>query len=180
MKILNRALFFILWSIASLASHAALAETQPVPAVDLDRYLGDWYEIASIPQPYTKGCFCTRARYSLKTDGDILVDNTCHKNSVDGKLSEAKGSAYVVDKVTNAKLSVTFFWPFYGDYWIIGLDPYYRYALVSNRDGSDLWILSRTPKLDPEFYQRALQIADDNGIDITQLHVTEQQGCSYP
>ncbi len=158
---------------------AAHAETTTVPYVDLDRYLGTWYEIASIPQPYTAGCFCTRANYSLKDNGDIRVDNTCRKNAIDGPRDEAIGSAYVKDKVTNSKLSVTFFWPFYGDYWIIALDSDYRYAVVSNSEGSDLWILSRTPELAPELLRDALQLSVENGIDTTKLHTTTQKGCVY-
>lgn len=156
------------------------AETKTVDYVDLNRYLGDWYEIASIPQSFSRGCFCTRAQYGLGEDEGISVYNTCNKGSNTGELSEAKGIALVADKKTNAKLRVSFFWPFFADYWIIGLDKDYRYAVVSNRKGRTLWILSRTPALDPLLLTEALTTATNNGIDITKLTYTEQQGCTYP
>lgn len=156
------------------------AETKTVDFVDLNRYLGDWYEIASIPQSFSKDCFCTRAKYGLRDDSKISVYNTCNKESVTGKLSEANGVARVADKKTNAKLRVTFFWPFSGDYWIIGLDTDYRYAVVSNKKGTTLWILSRTPVLEQPLLTEALTIATNNGIDITKLLYTEQKGCTYP
>ena len=158
----------------------AHAETKTVESVDLNRYLGNWYEIASIPQSFSKDCFCTRARYGLRDDGKISVYNTCNKGSITGKLSEANGVARVSDTKTNAKLRVTFFWPFSGDYWIIGLDASYRYAVVSNKTGTTLWILSRTPVLEPALLTEALNTATTNGIDVKKLNYTTQEGCSYP
>ncbi len=75
---------------------------------------------------------------------------------------------------------MSFFWPFYGDYWIIGLDNDYRYAVVSNEEGSTLWILSRTPVLEPTLYADALAIAQKQGVNVSLLQKTEQQGCQYP
>lgn len=160
----------------------SFAEASPkaVRYVDINRYLGDWYEIASIPQTFSQGCNCTRARYSLNKDRSLNVLNTCNKNSVSGPLSSANGTAEVVDKKSNAKLSVTFFWPFSGAYWIIGLDKDYRYAVVSNEDGSSLWILSRTPVLADDLRKEALKIARANGADVGSLKVTRQASCRYP
>lgn len=159
---------------------SAFAETKTVEYVDLNRYLGDWYEIASIPQVFSKDCFCTRAQYGLRDDQKISVYNTCNKESVTGDLSEATGVAKVADKKTNAKLKVSFGYPFWADYWIIGLDTDYRYAVVSNKRGTTLWILSRTPTLETSLLTEALTTATNNGIDITKLTYTTQEGCTYP
>ena len=132
-------IFCFLFSAGSLN-----AEPTTVPSVDLQRYLGKWYEIGTIPQSFQKGCQCVTAEYSLREDGQIGVINSCRKDAPTGKLKLAKGRAKIEDKVSNAKLRVTFFWPFYGDYWIIGLDANYRYALVSDRKGKTLWLLSRS------------------------------------
>ena len=155
------------------------AETKTVNFVDLNRYLGTWYEIASIPQIFSKGCTCSKAQYSLRDDGDLNVINSCNKGSVTGKLKTVEGTAEVVDKKTNAKLKVTFFWPFSGDYWVIGLDADYRYAVVSNDDGSSLWILSRTPILDKELIAKAVATAEEKGGDIGKLKYTEQEDCKH-
>jgi apolipoprotein D and lipocalin family protein len=84
-----------------------------VPQVDLSRYAGTWYEIASFPQRFQRGCEDTKAIYSLRADGTIEVLNSCFRK---GKTDIAKGKAWVADKATNAKLKVSFFWPFRGDY----------------------------------------------------------------
>lgn len=170
--------FFLLFAM-TLSTHL-LADTRPVSLVDLNRYIGTWYEIASIPQSFAQNCFCTRAEYSLKKNGGIKVLNTCNKKSIYGRLSEARGNAKVANKKTNSELKVSFFGPFYGDYWIIGLEENYEYAVVSNREGSSLWILSRTPQMKMEDFNEALLIAKSNGIDTSKLRYMEQMGCHYP
>ena len=84
-------------------------------------------------------------------------------------MKSSQGSAQIADQKTIAKLKVTFFWPFYGNYWVIGLDSEYRYAVVSEPGRKYLWILSRTPKLDPELYQRAVDTARQQGLDPSRL-----------
>jgi apolipoprotein D and lipocalin family protein len=91
---------------------------QVVPHVDLQKYLGKWYEVAHLPFKFEDGCSDITATYTLLKDGNVGVLNKCLKN---GKVKASKGKAKVVDKNTGAKLRVTFFWPFYGDYWIINL-----------------------------------------------------------
>lgn len=156
------------------------AQVKTVPFVDLGKYVGSWYEIASIPQFFSQGCFCTRAKYSKKADGTISVLNTCNKSGAKGELSSVNGTARVDDKKSNSKLSVNFFGPFWGEYWIVGLDKDYRYSVVSNSDGSSLWILSRTPTLAADLYQQALAIAKRNKISTAELRKTSQKGCQYP
>jgi apolipoprotein D and lipocalin family protein len=131
-----------------------------VPKVDISRYLGRWYEIASLPQRFQRDCFAVTADYSLREDGDIAVLNSCQKGAVDGPLKTAKGKAWAVDS-TNAKLKVQFFWPFRGDYWIIELGDNYEYAVVGNPSREYLWILSRTPAMDASLYDELVsKIAD--------------------
>jgi apolipoprotein D and lipocalin family protein len=126
---------------------------QTVDHVDLSRYVGTWYEIARYPHRFQKGCVASRADYALRDDGRIDVLNQCRKDGFGGPLKTVSGTARVVDAVTNAKLEVTFFWPFWGSYWIIDLDPDYRWAIVGHPSRDYLWILSRTPDLDVATYQ---------------------------
>ena len=86
-----------------------------VSNVDLNRYTGLWYEIARLPQSFEKGCVGVTAAYEIKSNGDLDVLNSCRQNTLDGKLKTAHGTGKIVDHGTNAKLKVTFFWPFYGD-----------------------------------------------------------------
>jgi apolipoprotein D and lipocalin family protein len=151
-----------------------LPELQAVRRVDLQRYLGTWYEIASFPQSFQRGCTATTATYSLREDGEIEVLNQCRKGSVDGPLDKAKGVARVADKATNAKLEVSFFRPFWGAYWIIDLGPDYEYAVVGHPSRDYLWILSRTPELSEETYRNILTRLQAQGYDTSRLVRTRQ------
>ena len=91
---------------------------QSVSSVDLKKYAGKWYEIASFPQRFQKGCHCTTAEYTLSEKGFVIVENRCRKGSVTGKESYIKGKAFVTPNSNNAKLKVQFFWPFTGKYSI--------------------------------------------------------------
>lgn len=147
---------------------------QTVPNVDLTKYVGKWFEIASFPQRFQKNCHCTTAEYTATDKGYIIVENTCNKGGIDGKQSYIKGKAFVVENTGNAKLKVQFFWPFKGDYWIIDLADDYSYAVVSNPNKKYLWILSRTSKMDAAVYQQIIARLKEKGFDLTNLKMTEQ------
>lgn len=151
-----------------------LAPLRTVPQVDLSRYAGTWYEIASYPQRFQKGCTATTAVYTLEEDGKIQVVNRCNRDSLDGRETVARGKVRVVDRESNAKLKVSFFWPFWGAYWIIDLDPDYRYAVVGHPKRKYLWILSRTRSMDPSVYAGILERLTAQGYDISRLQVTLQ------
>ena len=147
---------------------------QTVPSVDLKKYVGKWYEIASYPQWFQKGCYCTTAEYTLSEKGFVIVENRCNKDSVNGKQSYIKGKAFIEKDSGNAKLKVQFFWPFTGKYWIIDLADDYSFAVVSHPDKKYLWILSRTPKLDDVIYQQILSRLKEKGFDLLKLKITTQ------
>lgn len=159
-------------SITGSLSHAASVTT--VPSVDLARYLGKWYEIARYPNRFQDDCVRnTSAEYSLKPNGKIKVVNRCIE--ADGSENKATGRAYVVEGTQNAQLRVSFFWPFYGDYWIIDLDKDYQYAVVGTPNREYLWILSRTPKLPQPLLQQAQKNILQQGFDLNKLIYTPQQ-----
>ena len=126
-----------------------LPELRTVDHVDLARYLGTWYEIASFPQRFQRGCTATTANYSLRPDGDLDVVNRCRDGALTGPERSARGRARVVDRASNAKLEVSFVRPFWGAYWIVDLGPEYEYAVVGHPSRDYLWILSRTRTMDP-------------------------------
>jgi apolipoprotein D and lipocalin family protein len=120
------------------------AVPQPAKSVDLQRYLGKWYEIARYEQAFQKGCRGVTAEYGLRQDGKISILNTCRK--ADGKIDTAAGKAKIADPATNAKLKVSFFGPFYfGDYWVLDHADDYRWAIVGDPSGRYLWLLHRQP-----------------------------------
>ena len=146
-----------------------------VRQVNLQRYMGTWYEIARYPNRFQKECIASKATYSFRDDGKIDVLNQCEKSDSDGKLKEARGKAWVVGEETNAKLKVSFFWPFKGDYWIIDLDSAYTYAVVGHPKRKYLWILSRKPVLEPEIYQDILHRLEKQSYDTSRLLVSAEQ-----
>lgn len=152
----------------SACSHKPL---QTVQKVEVKRYMGKWYEIASFPQRFQKGCSCTVAEYTLNENGTVKVDNSC---TAYGKKKQSIGKAKVVDKETNAKLKVTFFWPFWGKYWIIDLADDYSYAVVGHPNREYLWILSRKPQMDKDVYNGIVERAKAKGFDVSKLKVTVQ------
>ena len=146
-----------------------------VEEVELERYLGKWYEIASFPQWFQRGCVASMATYTRRDDGRIGVLNECRDESFDGELRRAEGVAWVADEGgSRARLKVQFFWPFHGDYWIIELDPEYRYAAVGHPSRDYLWILARTPTLDPLLYREITARLETQGYDLTRLSMTPQ------
>ncbi|HEY9177715.1 MAG TPA: lipocalin family protein [Flavipsychrobacter sp.] len=151
-----------------------MKELETVPEVDVQRYMGKWYEIASFPQSFQKGCSCTVAEYELMDNGKVRVTNSCDAK---GKRKVAKGKAWVTEKSTNAKLKVSFFWPFSGKYWIIDLADDYSYAVVGHPNRDYLWILSRTPQMDAQTYRQITERAKAKGFDITRLQKTRQVDC---
>jgi len=148
---------------------------QTVPHVDLKKYAGKWYEIASYPNRFQKGCHCTTATYSLSDKGYVIVENRCNRDSINGKLSYIQGKAFIVKNSENAKLKVQFFWPFRGDYWIIDLARDYSYAVVSDPSKKYLWILNRKPKMNDNTFQNILAKLKEKGFDLAKLKLTIQE-----
>jgi apolipoprotein D and lipocalin family protein len=149
-----------------------------VDYVDLKKYIGLWYEIVKIPNSFQDQCVKgTTAKYSLNEDGEIAVLNSC--TDKDGKIDDANGIARVVDKKSNSKLEVSFFsilgWrPVWGDYWIIGLDENYQWAIVGTPNRKYGWILSRSPKLEKEVLENLFQILKNQGYNPKDFEISQQ------
>ena len=146
-----------------------------VNSVDLNRYAGKWYEIASFPQRFQKGCHCTTAEYILTDKNYVVVKNSCRLDSITGKAITIQGKAFVKKKSGNAKLKVQFFWPFKADYWIIDLDKEYQYAVVGHPSRDYLWILSRTPIMNDSTYSAITTRVKNLGYDLSRLKKTEHK-----
>lgn len=173
--------FIILVLFSSVNIMAQKEKSQPVTVdyVDLSRYAGTWYEIAKIPNSFQKQCAAnTTAHYSLNDDGTIKVVNSCKES--DGGMDSAEGLAEVVDTKTNSKLEVSFvsifgIHLFWGDYWIIGLDDDYSYAVVGTPGRKYGWILSRTRELPEDKLTEAYNILRNNGYNPDDFVPTIQE-----
>ncbi len=166
--------FLVLAVISGCTATPAGPKLETVAQVDLNRYLGTWYEIATLPMSFERGCTGVTANYSLRPDGLIKVVNTCRQGALTGPERQAVGRAWVVDKQTNAKLKVSFFLWFAGDYWIIELGPEYEYAVVGHPGRKYLWILCRQPRMDEGLYQAILGRLTVKGYDIAKIQKTIQ------
>lgn len=141
-----------------------------VTGVDLNKYLGKWYEIARFDHSFEKGLVGVTATYSLRPDGKIKVLNEGYKNTLNGKHKVAVGKAKIPDPKDLSKLKVSFFLNFYADYLIMELDqPSYQYAMIGSKSDNFLWILSRTPKLPDEVYAMLVQKAEKRGFKVQNL-----------
>ncbi|XP_071697230.1 temperature-induced lipocalin-1 [Rutidosis leptorrhynchoides] len=149
-----------------------------VKGIDLARYMGRWYEIASFPSRFQpKNGMNTRATYTLKEDGTV---NVLNETWSDGKRGYIEGTAYKADpKSDEAKLKVKFYVPPFlpiipvtGDYWVLYLDDDYQYALIGQPSRSYLWILSRKNELDDEIYNKLVEKAKEEGYDVSKLKKT--------
>jgi len=175
-----RRLVALLTVAASLQSD----QVRTVDAVDLDRYRGDWFEIARFPNRFQRSCAGdVRATYTRRSDGRIDVVNRCR--ATDGRIIEAQGVARMVDVRTSAKLKVRFapaalsFLPFvWGDYWIVGLADDYSWSVVGSPDRGYLWILARTSTLETARLDAARAAARANGFDIDRLAMTRHSSTS--
>jgi apolipoprotein D and lipocalin family protein len=162
-------------------SSLIIAQKNPpttVKYVDLKKYVGLWYEVAKIPNSFQDQCVKnTTAKYTFTKDGEIYVTNSCIDKS--GELDAADGVVRAVDKKTNAKLEVSFVsffgWrPFWGDYWIIGLDENYQWAIVGTPNRKYGWVLSRTPQLNQETLDKIFQILKDQGYNKKDFEISKQ------
>lgn len=162
-------LSFIFLLTACSSKYPTLPTTK---SVDLNKYLGTWYEIARYEHFFEKGCKNVTATYSLRQDGDLDVINRCVKIET-GEKTQANGIAYSTNK-DNTKLKVSFFRPFWGDYWILMLDDDYKYAVVGTPSREYLWILSRTSTISEELKNQILNKLPSLGFVTNKLIWTIQ------
>jgi apolipoprotein D and lipocalin family protein len=170
-----------IYSLSALFAFSGCPKNPPatVSLVDLDRYLGKWFQIAAYEVFFNRDLVGVTAEYSLNDDGSIRVFNRGLKGSLQGDEETIEGVARVVDEQTKSKLSVQFNFPlgrlFKGEYWIVDLDTQdYAYAVVSDSRRSTLFILSRTPQMDQEVYNGIIDRLNNNGFDTSRLVLTEQ------
>lgn len=144
-----------------------------VDQVDLEKYMGKWYEIERLPNKFEAGLKCVTAEYALLDNGNIRVLNS-GINEESGELKSSQGIAKSANDEAPGELKVSFFRPFYGDYFIMELDENYQYVLVGAPSRDFLWILSRSPNFNDQVAQELKQKASTQGFPIEQMELIEQ------
>lgn len=167
-------MFLLSIALGAAADPQTPAPVQSVSDVDLARYGGTWHEVARFPMYFQNQCVGdVTAQYSLLESGRIKVVNRCRTKT--GQLKKSEGNASVVKNSGNAQLKVSFFWPFRADYWVIGLDPQYRWAVVGTPNRKYLWILSRSARMAADDLSAAKAIASQQGFDVERLIASERR-----
>ena len=172
--------FLLLMLSALTVSAWAQDALATIPSLNVQRYMGTWYEVAKLPNPFQKNCVSnTIANYEALPNGKIRVTNRC--TEADGKIKVAIGEVRQIGNSTSPKLEVRFapewlsFLPFvWGDYWVIDLDADYQLAAVSEPRGELLWVLSRTPIPNPVAFSSLVQRLVKMGFDPKNMEVTRQ------
>lgn len=151
------------------------APPEAVTTLDETSFVGVWYELASVPAYFTKGCHGTTSTWTLEDSGRFSVRNACKKGGFDGKASGITAKAWVPDGAAPGKLVMQFVWPFKSDFWILAVDKEYRWAIAGNPKRDKLWIFSRTPLVAEDAYLDLVARARTFGYDTAMLVRTPQQ-----
>lgn len=147
-----------------------------VKELNVEKYLGTWYEIARYDHRFERGLVGVTAKYSMHEDGKIKVVNSGYKDNLSGEYSEAIGKAKIPDPEKEpGKFKVSFFWFFYADYFVLDLDNDYQWALIGSRSDNYLWILSRTPHVDDILFKTLIAKLEKRGYDTSKLIKVEQK-----
>lgn len=158
-----------LLTLFSCKTNSPMINNQTIKELDVERYMGTWYELARFNHRFEKGLVGVTATYSLRDNGKINVVNAGYKNILNGKYSKAKAKARIPNPAEPGKLKV-YFVPFFGaDYYILDIDPDYQWVLVGSSSPNYLWIMSRTPKLPDETLQMIVKRAKARGYDTDAL-----------
>jgi len=162
-------LLIVILVLFSCKTQKSMIDKTVVKELDIERYLGTWYEIARYDHSFESGLVGVTADYSMRKDGKIKVVNSGYKNNLDGKFSQAIGKAKIPNQEITSKLKVSFFWFFYADYFVLEIDNDYKWAVIGSSSDKYLWILSRTPKIKEELYYNLLKKISDRGYDVNKL-----------
>lgn len=167
-------IFIVLWIAGNIYAGTVFSKVKPVENFDIERYLGEWYEIGRFDFRWEKNMKNVRANYSMNKDGSIKVVNSGY-DYISGKEKQSTGKVKFADSQNNSgALKVSFFGPFYSSYTVIALDSDYQYALVAGANNKLMWILSREPVISDTVKDMYIQIAVDAGYDLTDFIWTVQ------
>jgi apolipoprotein D and lipocalin family protein len=172
---------FIAIALAMVIATTGCKSPQPiptVPTVDLERFMGDWYVIASIPTVFEKNAFNALENYRLDTDGTVITTFTYNKGAFDGPPKTFTARGFVQPESANALWGMQFIWPFKAEYRIIFLTPDYTQTVIGRSKRDYVWVMARTPAIPSEDFDRIVELLTAVGYDVEQLQRVPQQPLS--
>ena len=166
--------FLIISALLFLTACSSHPPMKTVDYVDIPKFMGDWYVIASIPTFIEKGAHNAVERYDLDDDGTIATTFTFYKDGFDGKFKKMQPRGFIKDKETNALWGMQFIWPIKADYRIVYLDEDYQNTIIARKQRDYVWIMSRKPEMDDELYEKLKKFIESLGYDISKLEKVPQ------
>jgi apolipoprotein D and lipocalin family protein len=163
---------------AVLVTLAACGGSSPIhtaTAVDLDRFMGDWYVIANIPTVIEKEAHNAVESYRLAPDGTVATTFTFREGGFDGERRTYRPTGYVIDKQSNAVWGMQFVWPFKADYRIVFVDEAYSQTIIGRTQRDYVWLMARTPQIPEADYQRFLKMIAEEGYDVSKVRKVPQR-----
>lgn len=174
MKRINFAML-LLGATLLLGGCSSYPAMKTVDAVDLDRFMGDWYVIASIPTVFEKDIYNAIERYDRIGANKIQTTFSFYKGGFDGEKDTMRPVGYVMDDGSNALWGMQFIWPFKADYRIVYLDDDYSLTVIGRQKRDYVWVMARKPQLDSETYAQIVRFIESLGYDTTELKPVPQQ-----
>jgi apolipoprotein D and lipocalin family protein len=157
------------------AAQPELKEIRTESYVDLDRFMGNWYVIASIPTAIEKNIYNATETYRLDDDGTIATTFSFRKGSFDGKQKTYNPRGFIRDTSSNAEWGMQFIWPFKADYRVVYVDEDYSQTIIGRNKRDYAWIMARTPTISNEDLYQRIELLREQGYDIDKLQVVPQR-----
>ncbi|MFN3201462.1 MAG: lipocalin family protein [Bradymonadia bacterium] len=165
----------LLFMLCMCSTAWAKPKLEAVSKVDLERYMGTWYVIASFPEDEQKNCYGMQAIYTLDDEDEFDLVDKCWIGGFDGELKTLEGSVDREGDGKDGRFESTFYVFFDYDYWVIDLDPGYQWTVVSEPTRKHLWIMARTPKMDPKVYVGIIERLKANHFAVGKLELMPQR-----
>jgi apolipoprotein D and lipocalin family protein len=167
--------FFMPVALLALAACSSPPPIHTAAAVDLERFMGDWYVIANIPTFIETNAYNAIESYRLAMDGTVATTFSFREGSFDGPLKTYHPTGYIIDRQSNAVWGMQFIWPIKSDYRIIYVDDAYEQTIIGRTQRDYVWLMARTPQLSEADYQRFLRLIAEEGYDVTKVRKVPQR-----
>lgn len=167
--------FFMPVMLLALAACSSPLPMHNAAAVDLERFMGDWYVIANIPTFIETNAYNAMESYRLAEDGTVATTFSFREGGFEGERKTYHPTGYIIDRQSNAVWGMQFIWPIKSDYRIISVNDAYDQTIIGRIQRDYVWLMARTPQISEGDYQRFLQVITEEGYDVSKVRKVPQQ-----